>query len=325
MRITGGSMAGAMKFAGKMAGGGLNNVESKIYLKGDKMARIDERGGTIIDLDAQTITSIDFKGKKYSTITFEQMKQALEQAQAKAQAEMEKARKKNPDAANVEMSYDVRIEDPKRSATVGGYNAKEMIMIISANMEDKSKGQSGAMNVATNLWLSKDVPGYEEVQDFHKRMAEKLAWNPSSGMLAGMQQSFRMGESMAKLQEESAKLEGMTVKQVMRMGGSASGLEAISEQDQAKVAEANEESSTKQAFKGLGSALGGGFGGFGKKKKSKEPEPAGSGAMKASEAGVLMEMTTESSGFSTAAAPADKFVVPAGFEQTESPMLKSLR
>ena len=324
-RITGGAMAGAMKFAGKLGGGGLNNVESRVYLQGDKMARVEEHSTTIIDLSAETITTVDRKGKKYSVVTFEQMRQAMEQAQAKAEAEMAKARKKNPDAADMKMTFDVKVEDPKRSATVSGYNAKEMILLITANVQDQQKGQSAAMNIATNLWLTDQIAGYREVQDFHVRMAEKLAWNPSSGMLAGMQQGMQMGESMAKLQEEMAKLQGMTVKQVMRMGGSAQGLEAITHEDQQKVAEANQESSMKQGLKGVAGGLGGGLGGFGRK-KSKEPEPARQEApAKASQAGVLIEMTTEYSNFSTAAAPADQLVVPAGFQQVESEMLKSLR
>lgn len=322
-RITGGSMAGAMKFVGKMGGGGLNNVESQVYLQGDKMARVDERSSTIIDLAVETITNVDLKNQRYSVVTFAQMKQAMEQAQAKAQAEMEKARRKNPDA-NVEISYSVDIQDPNRSETVAGYNAKEMILLITANVEDADENRSGAMNVATNMWLTKDVDGYRELQDFHKRMAEKLDWSPNSQMLSGMQQGFQMGDAMAKLQEHAASMEGIAVKQVMRMGGTAEGLEQVSSSDQQEVAEANEQSSLKQGLKG---AFGGGLGGFGrKKKKKKEPEPSGdTGAMKASQAGVLIEMTMESSNFSSAPVPEEKLRVPAGFKQVESDLLKSLR
>lgn len=322
-KITGGAMAGAMKFVGKMAGGGLNNIQSQVYVQGDKMAQIDERSGTIIDLGAQTITNIDYKKQSYSVVTFEQMRQALEQAQAKAQAEMDKARRKNPDA-KMEITYNVDVQDPGRSDTVSGYNAKEMILLITANVRDADKGQAGAMNMATNMWLTKDVAGYQEVQDFHKRMAEKLAWNPNSQMLSGMQQGFQMGDAMAKLQEEAASLEGLAVKQVMRMGGTAEGLRNISTSDQQEVADANQESSMKQGLKGLGGAVGG-FGGFGRKSKAKEPAQAPErSAPKASQAGVLIEMTVESSNFSTASIPADKFAIPGGFKQVESDMLKGL-
>jgi len=324
-KITGGSIAGAMKFVGKM-GGGLDNLDSQVYVQGDKMARVDERSSMIIDLAAETITNVDLKNQRYSVVTFEQMMQAIEQAQAKAQAEMDKARKKNPDA-NVEITYSVDIQDPNRSQNIAGYNAKEMILLITANVRDADKNQSGAMNIATNMWLAKDIDGYREVQDFHKRMAAKLDWNPNSQMLSGMQQGFQMGDAMAKLQEHAASMEGLPVKQVMRMGGTAEGLQQVSSSDQQEVAEANEQSSMKEGLKGLGGALGGGLGGFGrKKKKDKDPEPArNDGAMKASQAGVLIEMTTESSNFSSAAVPADKFVVPAGFQQVESDMLKGLR
>ncbi len=321
-KLTGGSMAGAMKFVG----GGRMDTVTNVFISGDKMARIDERATQVIDLDAETITNIDSKKGEYSVTTFAQMKQALERAQAQMDAEMAKAKRKNPDAADVKVTFNVEVKDPGRTATVGGYDAKEMIMVISTNFEDEKRGSAGAMNMSTNMWLSTQVKGYAELTDFYKRMAAKLEWNPSSSMVAGLQQGFQMGESMAKMQEEMAKLDGMPVKQVMRMGGSAQGLEALSEQDQEQVAAANQESSVKKGLKGLGGSLGG-FGGFGRKKKNRdEPEPQGDGgAMKASQVGVLMEITTEDSNFSTAAAPADKFMVPSGYKLVESETARTLR
>jgi hypothetical protein len=75
----------------------------------------------------------------------------------------------------------------------------------------------------------------------------------------------------------------------------------------------------------------GGFGGFGRRKKQEEqqqqqpqapqPQPGNAGAAP----GALMEMTTESSGFSTASVDAAKFSPPAEFKKVESDLAKSLR
>ena len=312
--LTGGSMAGAMKFAGKLGGGGFNNMQTHVYVSGDLLARIDERTGSIINLEDQTVTNIDYKRGEYSVATFAEMQQAIEQAQAEAQA------KKRNDA-DVQMTFKVDVKDPGRTAAVRGFNAKEMILLITAEFADRKKGNSGAMNMATNMWMSTEIPGYKELQDFYRRMSERVAWNPSSSMLAGLQEGFDMGESMAKLQEQAAKMEGVAVKQIMRMGGNSDSLQQLTQEDQDKVAAAQEQNGGGSGV--LKGALGG-FGGFGRK-KDRDAEPQRSnGTATASDAGVLMEMTTFYSDFSNAAISADKFRPDPSFKHVESKMLKQL-
>ena len=321
-KLTGGSMAGAMKFAGKMGGQSLSDMTQQIHVSGDKMATLDENTGTIINLADETIMNVNFKKQEYSIMTFAQMKAALDAAQAKADREMAKARKKNPEMANMQMNLTVDVKDPGRSDTIGGVPAKEMILLIDTKFEDQQQGAAGAMNMAMNMWLAQGVTGSDEIKDFYKRMAERLDWTPGASMVSAMGRGMNANQSMAELQKKMAELDGFPVKQIMRMGGSVEGMEKLSQQDQDEVAAAQEEQpGMKDALKG---ALGG-FGGFGRKKKNKEPEPrANSGAMTPGEAGVLMEMTTLNSGFSTASVPADKFTAPAGFKQVESQMAKGL-
>lgn len=324
-KLTGGSMAGAMKFAGKMGGQNLQDMTQQIYVSGDKMATLDEHTGTIINLADETITTVNFKKQEYSIMTFAQMKAALAQMQAKADKERAKARKKNPEAPEMQMNLSVEVKDPGRSENIGGVDAKEMILLIDTQFEDQQSSASGAMNMAINMWLAEGVTGADEIKDFYRRMADQIDWAPGASMVSAMGRGMNANESMAELQKKMAELEGFPVKQIMRMGGSIDGMEQLSEQDQAEVAAAEEaQPGMKDALKG---ALGG-FGGFGrkKKKKDKEPEPqANSGTMTAGQAGVLMEMTTFNSGFSTASVPADKFKAPSGFKQVENPMIKSLR
>jgi hypothetical protein len=317
--LTGGSMAGAMKFAGKLGGGGFNNMQTHVYVSGDLLARIDERSGSIVNLKDQTVTNIDYKRGEYSVMTFAQMRQAIEQAQADARAKMEKRKNKND--ADVQMTFNMDVKDPGRTAVVSGFNAKETILLITAEFADQKNGASGAMNMAANMWMSTEVPGHKELQDFSRRMSESIAWNPSSSMLAGMQQGFDMGESMAKLQEQAAKMEGVTVKQIMRIGGNSDALARLTQEDQEKVAAAQEQNGGGSGL--LKGALGG-FGGFGRK-KDRDPEPQPSnGAATAAEAGVLMEMTTLYSDFSNSTISADKFRPDPSFTKVESKMLKQL-
>jgi hypothetical protein len=81
------------------------------------MARVRPDGTEIIDLDAGTVTQIDPVKHQYTTMTFDQMRQQIEQAQRQAEA---KAKEAKPEAQkqpagqppqNVDMSFDVHVRE----------------------------------------------------------------------------------------------------------------------------------------------------------------------------------------------------------------------
>jgi Na+/glutamate symporter len=78
-----------------------------------------------------------------------------------------------------------------------------------------------------------------------------------------------------------------------------------------------------------GGALGGGLGGFGRKKKQEQPQPQQQQPSDAKNqqalASVLMEAQTEKQGFSSASVDNSVFNVPAGYKQVESEMLRRAR
>ena len=86
-QITGGTIVSTMKFAGafsKDAKKTMDPTTSTVLVQGNRMARINPDLTEIIDLDKETITTIDHKKKQYTVMTFEQMKQQMEEAMTKA-------------------------------------------------------------------------------------------------------------------------------------------------------------------------------------------------------------------------------------------------
>ena len=76
-QITGGSMLGLMKMAGafsRQARQAGDPIVSTVAIKGNRMAHINPTTTEIIDLDAETITTIDTLKRQYTVVTFEQMK-----------------------------------------------------------------------------------------------------------------------------------------------------------------------------------------------------------------------------------------------------------
>ena len=325
--ITGGMMMSMMKVVGAFNKQAREPIQATISVKGDKMVHRTSTTASVIDLASQTITHIDFQKKQYSVMTFEEMKQMMEQMSQKAQ--------KRDKGDQGEMKFKVSATATGKSKQVAGLEAKEMIMKMEMEMEatDKDSGQSqkGGMTMTMDMWIAPDVPGYREVREFHKRMAERLNWNPGGNMFAANPQ---VSGGMAEAYKEVAKLDGMPVQQNISMGmagqpGAAEGGAAPAQQQQQSQPQAQQQPAQPQSVSGaLGSALGGRLG-LGRKKPADQQASSdnqqASGGQGSGAPGSLMEMTTELSTFSSNAVDPSLFEVPANFKKVESDMKKRAR
>ncbi len=307
-RITGGMMTSVMRVAGVFSRGANEPVRTSVVVKGDRMAHIDPQSATIIDLAAETITEVNFKQKTYSVVTFAQMARLLDQMARETAKET---------GGSAEVSFKASVKETGQTRQISGLATREVVLTLVMEGSGKESGGKGAMTVTSNMWLARDVPGYGELQDFNRRMSQKLAWMPGSNALA--QGRGDMAKAFGDLQKESAKLEGFPVLTTVAMGGVGQGQPA----GQAAPAqeEPREAPSISGALKGLG------LGGLGRRKKEepkKEDQAAASGAPAGGPAS-LLETTTETANFSTKPADPSRLQVPAGFRQVESEMVKALR
>ena len=308
-KITGGMMAGMMKFAGAFSKQAREPIVNTVAVKGDRMVHWSPRHASVIDLDKETITNIDFDKKQYSVMTFAQMKQMMD--------EMSQKMKSSPDAQKADVQFKVSVKDTGEKKQIAGFDTHEMILTMEMEGADKESGNKGGMNMTADMWIAPKAAGYNEIADFYKRMGKKLDWAPGGmGMMGGRPD---MAKGMAELYKEGAKLNGMPVFQIVKMGVHAEG-----QPQSGQAAQAPPPQQDQQADKpSIGSVLGG-FGGFGKKKKKQDQAESGgeSGAApqgSGDASGSLMEMTIETSGFSAAPVDSSKFEVPAGFKQVEAP------
>ena len=333
-KITGGAMAGVMKFAGAFSKQAREPIQSTVAVKGNRMLHGNKDRASVIDLDNETITEINFQKKTYSVMTFAEMKQAMEQAMQR----MKNAPKQQPQASqeqkpDVKTDFKLDIKDTGQTKEIAGLTAKEVILTMQMEGTDQQSGNKGAMVVISDMWLAPKIPGYEEIANFHRRMAEKLAWSPESGAVNPMMGRPDMARAMENMRKEGAKMDGIPVLTVMKVTGSAEGQTAGSSDTQTQT---STQQSKPQPKPDLGSVLGGklgGFGGFGRKKKQDDsqtastPPPAENAPASgnASASGSLMETTTEMSSFSSAALDPSRFSPPAGFKKVESEMMKRQR
>ncbi len=292
-KITGGMMAGMMKFAGAFSKQAREPMVNTVAVKGDRMVHWGQHHASVIDIDKETITDINFDKKQYSVMTFAQMKQMME--------EMSQKMKSSPDAQKADVHFKVSAKDTGEKKQIAGFDTHQMILTMEMEGTDKESGNKGGMNMTADMWLAPKAAGYNEIADF---------------MMGGRPD---MAKGMAELYKEGAKLNGMPVFQVVKMGVHAEG-----QPQNGQASQGPPQQQEQQAEKpSIGSLLGGGFGGFGKKKKKQDQAESGGEAGGAPQgsgdaSGPLMEMTIELGGFSAAAVDGAKFEVPAGFKQVEA-------
>ncbi|MDZ7636678.1 MAG: hypothetical protein U5J83_00220 [Bryobacterales bacterium] len=310
-KIVGGAMAGPMKMAMKMSKATREAMSGATYIKGNKSA--NQSGGmvTIYDLDAETITTVNNDKREYSVMSFAEMQQAM--------ARMSEKMSGKKGEANVKYKVDIR--DGKKTQDVYGYPAKLTAVAISIESTDE-KGNSGAMEMVNDMWLSTGIAGSAEMTAFHQRMGEKLAGagGQNLGMVGAMMKQKGFEEAMKEFQANAGNLQGVPVLTVMRMA-QAGNLDAVMA-DSGKIPEdkPEAESDSKPSMGGVLRGMGG-FGGFGRKKNSEpadEPQQGGGSA-------ALMELATRQFDFSTAPVDESRFAVPAGYKQVESEMKKLLK
>lgn len=310
-QVTGGSLMTMMHTLGHFSKAAKQigePVVSNVYVQGNKMARVDPHQIQIIDLDAETITDVDLDKHTYSVMTFDQMRQALEAAAQQIKAEQAKQQTQAPaqPPPNVDVQFKVNVRNTGATKQVSGVSANESILTLQMIGTDKTNGQQGAFAITADMWLTPEVPGYQEMRDFQVKLGQKLgSMFSNSGLPASFGSMYPgMQQGMSDMVKESSKMKGIPIEQITRMGATANGdpLPAASEaplppsngpqmpsaSDMAQqsatnvgnqaASNATSKLSSKMGSYG-GSALSGftggfgGFGGFGHKKKQAQAPP----------------------------------------------------
>lgn len=311
-----------MRVAGAFSKQAREPMVSTVIVSGHRMAHVNPHTAQIIDVDKETITDVNFDKKTYSMMTFAQMKQMLD--------DMSKKMQQNQAPNQNELQYKASVKDTGQTKTINGLTAREVLLTLTMEGTDKQTGNTGSMDVSSDMWMA-PVAGYEEVRSFYRLYAAKMGMVPGQnmGMMAAQPGMIR---AMGELSKEMAKMDGTPVQTITRMGGTGSGTAAQAtnssgtQQQQQQTQSASQTASQTAAGAALGRL---GLGGLGRRKKNTEDQPQqqqqtssqpASGGEPQTASGVLMEMTTDSSGFSTAALDPSKFDVPAGYKQVEPEM-----
>ena len=317
-QVTGGAMAGMMKLAGTFSKKLREPASTWTYVKGNKIAHVTGATSQIYDIDAETITQIDQEKKTYSVVTFAQMREAL----SKMGSEMKTD-------AKVDTQVQIDVKETGRKRQIADQSTSEMLLSFIYEMKDKKGQESARMETQSSSWLATNIPGWKEYSEAQKRLGLKMARGGAAGSPFGGGPGMQpgMGESWAALSEKMAKMNGVPMLQIVRMGP-AGQLPPSATMGDPKPVTKEAEVERPKASDIIGGALGGRLGGFGgrkRKEQDREQMPQKSEGAANPEGGMLMEMTIETLQVSSQTIDAAKLAVPAGFQLVDSDMLKAMQ
>ena len=255
---------------------------SKHYLKGQKMKVDNGDTSTIIDFDAQTLTTVNNRDKTYTVTKFGDLTQAMDKMQVETQ---------------------VDVKETGQHKTINGFDATEMIMTVS--VEAGPAGRPGMpqgmkMNMEMDTWSSTAVPGAQELKAFYQKNAGRFPWAAmGGGGSAGTQ------KAMSDMQKKMATSGGVPLLQTVRM--KSVGNEAQTQQAQAGMAQARARLEEMKKQGGQQAAMA----------EQMLARLGAAGMPGAGGSGALFEITMESSDFSTGSIPDSAFAIPAGYQMKQ--------
>jgi hypothetical protein len=162
---------------------------SKNYIKDQKMITDDGTTVTVMDLDAQTRTTIDKTKKTYSVTPFSEL--------------LGKST-----AAGISIHPDVKKTGQHKN--INGFETEEAVMtMLVDNNQSKQPGAKVQMQMEFDFWIASDVPGVEEMNAFNHKNADRMPWAAMGGGNSGM----------ADIQRMMAALHGIPVLTTVKMKG----------------------------------------------------------------------------------------------------------
>jgi len=322
-----GALGAVVNFGAKLSGTNMHDMPTTTYLSGHKLRTESGNTATIFDADAGRVTTIDNKQKTYTSVTFDEMAEALRQARESAKASSSAGATKDvetkaskPASSDVNMKYKVEADHPGERQSIGGYNAERSFLTITMEADAKTESgtteQAGSLVFLIDQWVSKDAPQAQAMAEFSRAYAQK-AGKAFKSEVQGLQAAFaadpRIKDGFEAAGKEMAKVQGTVLRTVVYVAAVPPNMKferQLALGEQAAAAPATQEGKPK-----------GGFGGFvGKIKAAAEEANKKQNADKSSEPpkqGTLLTMTDEVKSITAGAIAADLFAPPAGYREVK--------
>ena len=249
-------------FAGRAAREG---VVSTVAVKGDRKSTRNGDSGQIIDLREEKIYDVDYKNKSYKVTTFAEIRRQMEEARRKAaeaarDAGNAPAAKPEPNAGEPQVDVDFSLKESGQKREINGFNAREVVMTVAVREKGRKLEESGGFVLTSNIWLTPQIAGTDEIAAFDLRYAKQLGLSAmfDAQQMAAMTAMYpMMQQAMERFEAENVKMDGTAVLTVVSAEAVANAEQAA---EQAKAGQQQQQQQPPTSLGGLGGALGGRLG-----------------------------------------------------------------
>jgi len=252
----------------------------------------------IVRLDKSLIWDIEPKEKSYTERDFASMKEFMEKGFATEEMEEEKPPAEDED----EYIWTVDVKKSDKVENVNGFDSRN---VTSTATGVNKKNQADTTIVKMKYWLSENVPGMQEVQNFQKNYALALGMDQMA-MQQGMGQMYASyAGQFGKLAEAMKDVRGYPVRTIMEiektgMPKKETKLDESGEEKDNDEESIDENSSPTQIMGKLGKMMG--------KKAVKKDDK------KVEKSNFMFSITTDVTKVESSAISDSKFEVPGGYK-----------
>ncbi len=306
---------------------------------------------TIVLLDDEKMLNLMPEEQKYSEVTFEQMRQKMQQGMA----QMEEMQGGGLPVSEEECEWSepvVDVQKTRNSEKFAGIKARQTIITATQSCTVPDTGKSCDMEWALEYWNARKVPGEDEARAFQEGMAKAMGGDELLALAKvntqGLLGMFKGG--WEEVLSESGDLKGYPVKTVMSLamggeqcttpGGQPIAMDDIWSQAGNAAVDAAAGTAASHAGSAVGQKageavgdrsvvrfrvshgaasqklIGGALGKFRNRKKDKEPKAEA--ANPATGSVTLFKVTTELTGISDKDIADNQFQVPEGWQRVDS-------
>jgi hypothetical protein len=212
-------------FGGKAASDG---IVSSNAVKGNRKATLNDSTGRIVDLGEEKVYDLDIKKKEYQVTTFEELRRKLREAQEQAAKQAKEAPKETgeptqPSDSQKEVEVDFDVKETGQTRSIGGYDARQVIMTITVREKGKTLDERGGLVLTSDSWLGPDIPALRELAEFEMRywkaIAPETAGVSAEQMAAAIAMYPMIKQAMDRLNREKVNLKGTPLATTMTFEG----------------------------------------------------------------------------------------------------------
>jgi hypothetical protein len=308
-------------FGGKSAREG---TVSSVAVSGDRKMTVNgDNTAQIVDLNEEKVYEIDMRRKTYTVTTFEQIRQQMRDAEARAREAAAKQGAGEPttqkptepqEKPQKEIEIDFDVKNTGQTKTINGFDTRQVVATIAVREKGKTLEESGGILMTVDTWLTKQAD-LTEIGDFERRYWEKIA---GPMIAANAEQAKQMATALAMypgLRDAFARLARED------FGGTAiqttTTVDAVKSAEQMKEEEASRSNSSASSNdsappSSIGGAIIGGF--MRRRQQQQEQKAAASNANPAR--ATFMTINNEVLKIATNVSAAD-VALPAGFKESK--------